>query len=173
MRLLPGRIPGTSMSKPLSRRSRDSFAGIPHIYSASPGSGIPGTAYWNSGTGIPGTAYLFRPRIEYGVSGRCPGIPDEVKYVAERGRMDYNHYRPHSSLSFMTPAGLAQRCRGAAGIQAAYVSARWSTGVWNPFRNTGPPKGGRSGNACGDSKSSAQRPGCVFRSATLMWSKEP
>jgi hypothetical protein len=31
-------IPGTSMSKPLSRRSRDSFAGIPHIYSASSGS---------------------------------------------------------------------------------------------------------------------------------------
>ena len=30
-------IPGTSMSKPLSRRSRDFFAGIPHIYSASSG----------------------------------------------------------------------------------------------------------------------------------------
>ena len=28
------RIPGTSMSKPLSRRSRDLFAGIPNIYSA-------------------------------------------------------------------------------------------------------------------------------------------
>jgi hypothetical protein len=33
-----GRNPGTSMSKPLSRRSRDFFAGIPHIYSASSGS---------------------------------------------------------------------------------------------------------------------------------------
>jgi RHS repeat-associated protein len=31
-------IPGTSMSKPLSRRSRDCFAGIPPIYSASSGS---------------------------------------------------------------------------------------------------------------------------------------
>jgi hypothetical protein len=30
------RNPGTSMSKPLSRRSRDFFAGIPNIYSASP-----------------------------------------------------------------------------------------------------------------------------------------
>jgi hypothetical protein len=33
-----GRIPGTSRSKPLSRRSRGFFAGIPPIYSASSGS---------------------------------------------------------------------------------------------------------------------------------------
>ena len=32
---------GTSMSKPLSRRSRDFFTGIPNIYSASPDSGAP------------------------------------------------------------------------------------------------------------------------------------
>jgi len=32
-------IPGTSMSKPLSRRSRDFFAGIPNIYAVSPVSG--------------------------------------------------------------------------------------------------------------------------------------
>ena len=25
--------------------------------------------------------------------------------------MGYNHYRPHSSLSYMTPAGFAQLCR--------------------------------------------------------------
>jgi len=36
---------------------------------------------------------------------------DEVKYVAERWRMDYNHYRPHSSLSYMTPAAFAQLCQ--------------------------------------------------------------
>ncbi len=32
---------------------------------------------------------------------------DEIKYVVERRRMDYNHYRPHSSLSYMTQAGVA------------------------------------------------------------------
>jgi putative transposase len=42
---------------------------------------------------------------------------DEMKYVVERWRMDYNHYRPHSSLSYMTPAGFAQRCREAACIR--------------------------------------------------------
>jgi putative transposase len=35
---------------------------------------------------------------------------DEVKYVVERWRMDYNHYRPHSSLSYMTPAEFAKLC---------------------------------------------------------------
>jgi putative transposase len=37
----------------------------------------------------------------------------ETKYVVERGRMDYNHYRPHSSLGYMTPAGFAELCRQA------------------------------------------------------------
>ena len=36
---------------------------------------------------------------------------DETKYVVERWRMDYNHYRPHSSLGYMTPAGFAALCR--------------------------------------------------------------
>ena len=36
---------------------------------------------------------------------------DELRYVADRWRMDYNHYRPHSSLSYMTPAGFAELCR--------------------------------------------------------------
>ena len=36
---------------------------------------------------------------------------DEVKYVVDRWRMDYNHYRPHSSLGYMTPARYAQLCR--------------------------------------------------------------
>ena len=38
-------IPWASMSKPLSRRSRDFFAGVPHIYSASPGSGRQESTY--------------------------------------------------------------------------------------------------------------------------------
>ena len=38
---------------------------------------------------------------------------DETKYVVERWRMDYNHYRPHSSLDYMTPAGFAELCREA------------------------------------------------------------
>jgi putative transposase len=36
---------------------------------------------------------------------------DEVRYLVERWRMDYNHYRPHSSLLYMTPAAYAQLCR--------------------------------------------------------------
>ena len=35
---------------------------------------------------------------------------DEMKYVVERWRMDYNNHRPHSSLSYMTPAGFAGIC---------------------------------------------------------------
>lgn len=31
--------------------------------------------------------------------------------MVERWRMDDNDYRPHSSLSYMTPAGFAQLCR--------------------------------------------------------------
>jgi hypothetical protein len=42
---------------------------------------------------------------------------DEMKCVVARCRMDYNHYRPHSRLRYMTPAGFAQRCREAAGIR--------------------------------------------------------
>jgi putative transposase len=36
---------------------------------------------------------------------------DEVRYIVERWRMDYNHYRPHSSLGYMIPAAYAQLCR--------------------------------------------------------------
>lgn len=38
---------------------------------------------------------------------------DEMKYVVERWQMDYNHYRPHSSLGYMAPAGFAELCREA------------------------------------------------------------
>jgi len=43
---------------------------------------------------------------------------DEVKYVVERWQMDYNHYRPHSSLSYMTPAAFAQSCQGVGCIRS-------------------------------------------------------
>jgi transposase InsO family protein len=43
---------------------------------------------------------------------------DEMKYVVERWRMDYNHYRPHSSLSYTTPAGFAELCRQAGCIRS-------------------------------------------------------
>jgi putative transposase len=42
---------------------------------------------------------------------------DEMKYVVERWRMDYNHYRPHSSLGYQTPAGFAEQCRNAGCIK--------------------------------------------------------
>jgi len=35
---------------------------------------------------------------------------DELRYVADRWRMDYNHYRPHSSLNYMSPAAFATVC---------------------------------------------------------------
>ena len=35
---------------------------------------------------------------------------DELRYVANRWRMDYNHYRPHSSLGYMAPAVFAVKC---------------------------------------------------------------
>jgi len=35
---------------------------------------------------------------------------DELRYVADRWRLDYNHYRPHSSLDYMAPAAFAAKC---------------------------------------------------------------
>lgn len=35
---------------------------------------------------------------------------DEMKYVVDRWRMDYNHYRPRSSLAYMTSAAFAELC---------------------------------------------------------------
>jgi len=37
---------------------------------------------------------------------------EEVRYVVERWRMDYNHHRPHSSLGYMAPAAFAGTCIG-------------------------------------------------------------
>ena len=35
---------------------------------------------------------------------------DELRYIADRWRMDYNHYRPHSSLDYRAPAAFATKC---------------------------------------------------------------
>jgi transposase InsO family protein len=35
---------------------------------------------------------------------------DELRYVADRWLMGYNHYRPHSSLDYMAPAVFAVTC---------------------------------------------------------------
>jgi len=42
---------------------------------------------------------------------------EEMEYVVERWRMDYNHYRPHSSLSYITSAGFADLCYEAGGLR--------------------------------------------------------
>ena len=46
---------------------------------------------------------------------------DEAKYVVGRRRRDYNYYRPHSSLAYMTPATYAHVCRQV-GCVSRYVS---------------------------------------------------
>ena len=35
---------------------------------------------------------------------------DELRYVVDRWRMDYNHYRPHSLVGYMSPAVFAASC---------------------------------------------------------------
>jgi len=35
----------------------------------------------------------------------------EARYVVDRWRLDYNHYRPHSRLAWQTPAAYAAKCR--------------------------------------------------------------
>ena len=35
---------------------------------------------------------------------------DELRYVVDRWRMDYNHYRPHSSLGYKAPAAFTTTC---------------------------------------------------------------
>jgi hypothetical protein len=58
------------MSKPLSGRSRDCFAGIPHIYSASPGSGIE--------YGVPGIPCVKKPQLIgsfFWENVKCKGQP--------------------------------------------------------------------------------------------------
>lgn len=42
---------------------------------------------------------------------------DELRYVVDRWRMDYNHYRPHSSLDYMSPAAFAATAQNPSGPQ--------------------------------------------------------
>lgn len=35
---------------------------------------------------------------------------NELRYIADRWRMYYNHYRPHSSLDYMAPAAFVAMC---------------------------------------------------------------
>ncbi len=35
---------------------------------------------------------------------------EDARWVVDRWRLDYNHYRPHSSLGYQTPATFAARC---------------------------------------------------------------
>ncbi len=35
---------------------------------------------------------------------------EEIRWVIDRWRLDYNHHRPHSSLNYQTPATFAARC---------------------------------------------------------------
>ncbi len=34
---------------------------------------------------------------------------DELRNIVDRWRMDYNHYRPHSSLDYMAPSAFAAK----------------------------------------------------------------
>jgi transposase InsO family protein len=45
---------------------------------------------------------------------------DELRYVVDRWRMDYNHYRPHSSLGYMSPAAFSATC-GSAGSASPHL----------------------------------------------------
>ncbi len=35
---------------------------------------------------------------------------DELRYIVDRWRIDYNHYRPHSNLDYTAPAAFAATC---------------------------------------------------------------
>lgn len=57
---------------------------------------------------------------------------DELRYVADRWRMDYNHYRPHSSLGYMAPATFATSCldQGSALLKTRRICAEYSHDNW-------------------------------------------
>ena len=45
------------------------------------------------------------------IVGEFLGRLCELRYVVDRWRMDYNHYRPHSSLNYMAPAAFGATCQ--------------------------------------------------------------
>ncbi len=47
---------------------------------------------------------------------------DEVRYVVDRWRMDYNHYRPDGSLDYMSPAAFAATAQTRPGLQPGPLS---------------------------------------------------
>ena len=56
---------------------------------------------------------------------------DEMRYVADHWRMDYNHYRPHSSLNYMAPAAFAAIClEQGSGFYTTRLSVKYSNGGW-------------------------------------------
>ena len=63
------------MSKPLSRRSRDFFAGIPHLYSASPGSGCQESSYG------PAPVTITRSEASVPTNGVRPGNPAHRRVI--------------------------------------------------------------------------------------------
>ena len=69
---------------------------------------------------------------------------DELRYVADRWRMDYNRYRPHISLDYVTPAGFAELCRRADCIRpyTPVLDGVQDCGIL--IVGTGPIKGDRS-----------------------------
>jgi transposase InsO family protein len=64
----------------------------------------PGSPWENGYT----ESFNRRPRGELLDGGLCLPI-DEMRYVLERWRMDYNHHRPHSDLGYTTRAVVRTR----------------------------------------------------------------
>jgi IS30 family transposase len=65
---------------------------------------------------------------------------DELRYVANRWRMNYNHYRPHSSLDYMAPAAFAAKCLEQG---CAPPSSRQGESMRNTLITTGTRNGDR------------------------------
>ncbi len=57
---------------------------------------------------------------------------DELRYVADRWRMDYNHYRLHSSLNYMAPAVFVAKCPEESGafLKTRRICVKYSHNNW-------------------------------------------
>ncbi len=69
---------------------------------------------------------------------------DELRYVADRWRMNYNHYRPQSCLDYTAPTAFATMCLEQG---CAPPSSRQGEYVQDTFITTGTEKGDRPGRA--------------------------